>query len=55
MSTSIETIHNELSDIKKDVEFIKHILSEEYELSDSAKKALAEARNTPEAEYIDLE
>ena len=55
MATSIETIHQELIEIRKDVEFIKNILSEEYELSDYAKKALKEARETPESEYVDLE
>lgn len=55
MVTSIETIHCELVEIKKDLDFIKVVLSEEFELSDSAKKALKEARETPESEYINLE
>ena len=55
MATTIETIHAELHEIKKDVSFIKNILSEEYELSAEAKKALKEARETPESEYVDLE
>lgn len=54
MTTEIEAIHQDLMDIKKDVEFIKNILSEEYELSDYAKKELKKARKTPEDEYVDL-
>ncbi len=37
------------------MEYIKHILREDYELSDEAKKKLFEARSTLESEYIDLE
>jgi len=54
MATSIETIHEELVVIRKDLDYIKGILGEDFELSDYAKKALKEARNTPETEYIDL-
>ena len=55
MATTIDALHQELADIKKDVEFIKHILSEDFELSNEAKQALKEARETPASEYIDLE
>jgi hypothetical protein len=54
MGTSIERIHDEISELRKDMEFIKHILSEDYELSDEARKQLSEARKTPESEYVDL-
>ncbi|MBU1202281.1 MAG: hypothetical protein KJ583_05450 [Nanoarchaeota archaeon] len=54
MATSIEVLHKDLTSLKKDIEFIKHILREDYELSEFAKKALKEARETPESEYIDL-
>ena len=55
MTTTIETIHEELHELKKDISFIKNILSEEFELSDYAEKALKQARDTPESEYVDLE
>jgi len=55
MATNMETLHQELVEIKKDVELIKNILREEYGLSDTAKKALREARDTPESDYVDLE
>ncbi len=55
MATTIETIHEEIHEIKKDVDFIKNILSEEYELSEYAEKELKEARETPESEYADVE
>ena len=54
MSTSIETIHQELVDLKKDMAFIKHVLSEDFELSEKAKKAIKAARATPEKKYINL-
>ena len=47
MATEIETLHKEILDIKNDLAYIKNILSEEYELSDEAKKQLEKARKTP--------
>ncbi|MFH0978584.1 MAG: hypothetical protein V1837_04750 [Candidatus Woesearchaeota archaeon] len=55
MATSIDSIHRDILELKKDVEVIKDILKEDFELSDTAKKRLAQARNTPESEYIALE
>lgn len=49
--TTLEALHEEIREIKSDVEKILEIL-EEYELTEDAKKALAEARSTPEEEYI---
>ena len=54
MAITIETVHKELVGLKKDIEFIKHALSEDFELSDEARKALKAARETPESEYVDL-
>ena len=54
MKQTIETIGQELCHIRKDVEFIKVILSEDFELSEHAKLALKESRETPESEYVDL-
>ena len=50
---TLETLHEEMKELKKDVEYIKGILSEDFELSEHAKKALKEARETPESEYAD--
>jgi len=52
---TIESLHKELNHLRKDMEYIKTILSEDFELSEHAKKALKEARETPESEYVDLE
>ncbi|MBI2652609.1 hypothetical protein HYX00_04040, partial [Candidatus Woesearchaeota archaeon] len=38
--------------LQKDVEFIKHAIAEDFELSNEAKKQLEEARKTPRADYI---
>ena len=52
---TIETVHQEIMELKKDMDFIKFVLSEKFELSDYSKKTLKEARETPESEYVDLE
>lgn len=49
---SLKTIHEDLRNLQKDVEFIKHAIAEEFELSKEAKKQLEEARKTPRAGYI---
>jgi len=54
MDKAIKSIQDEITKVRKDLDFIKHVLSEDYELSDEAKKGLEEARRTPESEYIDL-
>ena len=51
-SVSLKTIHEELRSLQKDMQFIKHAISEDFELSKEAKKQLEEARKTPRAEYI---
>jgi len=51
---TIETVHQEIMELKKDMDFIKDVLSEKFELNDYAKKALKDARETPESEYVDL-
>ena len=55
MATSIETIHEELVGMRKDLQLIKIALSEKYELSSYAKKSLKKARETSESKYVDLE
>ena len=54
MSTSIEKLHKEIMNLRKDVNYIKSLISEDFELSNHAKKKLKEARETPESEYIEL-
>ena len=34
------------------MQFIKHVIAEDFELSKEAKKQLGEARKTPRVEYI---
>ena len=55
MNTTIESLHDDIMDIKKDMSFIKSVLTEDFELSEHAKAELELARKTPESEYIDLE
>ena len=51
-SVSLKTIHEDLRNLQKEVQFIKHAIAEDFELSKGAKKQLEEARKTPRAEYI---
>ena len=45
-------IHADLRNLQKDIQFIRHAIAEDFELSKEAKKQLEEARRTPRAEYI---
>ena len=51
-NVNLGTIHKELHDLKKDIEFIKHAVSEDYELSALARKELSEARKVPDSDLI---
>ena len=55
MTSEIQQMQKQLKTIQKDIGLIKHILEEDYELSDYAKKQLEEADKTPISEYIDHE
>ncbi len=50
----IKHIYNDLEELKRDVSIIKHILSEEGELSEDVKRRLAKARGTPFSKYLKL-
>lgn len=52
-NVTLESIHKEIADIKGELKFLKHIMEEEYQLSDWAKKELAEARKVPDKDLID--
>lgn len=53
--TTLEHLHKDLKDLKRDMALVKHILSEEHELSEEAKKKLAKARKTSDSEYVSHE
>lgn len=55
MDANIDLVYNDLESIKKDLAFIKNLLSEDYELSDWAKKELANSRKTNTKEYVELD
>ena len=54
MPTEMKEIHKDLESLKRDLALIKHILSENYELSASVKKRLKKARKTDKSKYVDL-
>ena len=51
---TLEIINKNIENLYNEVKLIKSILSEEYELSEWAKKELKKARETPQEEYINL-
>ena len=55
MEPELKHIHEDIEEIKKNLDLITSILSENYELSESAKKRLSIANKTPISEYIDHE
>ncbi len=55
MATAIESLQKEIHFIRTDLEYIKSVITEDFELSEHAKKELKEARETPESEYVELE
>ncbi len=52
---TLEHLQKDVDALKKDMAVIKHIISEEYELSEGGKKLLEEAEKTPLSEYISHE
>ena len=50
----LQHMHQDIEELKNDIAVIKHILSEEGELTDEAKKRLEAARKTPASEYVKL-
>lgn len=55
MTEAMAHMHQDIEEIKQRLSVIQHILSEEYELSDEAKAALAAARKTSRSAYISHE
>ncbi len=55
MANGIERIHRDLMDLKKDVEFIKHVINEDFELISAARKSLSSARATPKSKYLNID
>ena len=54
-TVTLDVINKNVMKLRDDMTYLKHILEEEYELSNQAKKELKEARETPESEYISQE
>ena len=55
MDATIENLGKDIISLKRDVALIKHILEENYELSEEALGPLSKARETSESDYIDLD
>lgn len=54
-TASLEKIYNGLMHLQKDMDFVKKVIAEDFELSDKAKKDLKEARSAPAEEFTSQE
>ncbi len=52
---TIERLHEDIVRLREEVKLIRHILEEDYELSEKTRRELEKARETPESEYVDLD
>ena len=55
MDVTIEHLHEDIVRLRREVELIRHILEEDYELDEKTRRELEEVRKTPESEYVDLD
>ena len=55
MSANLATIHRDIKQMKSELLFLRHVMEEEYELSEEAKKQLEMARKTPRSAYLSHE
>ncbi|MBI4182265.1 MAG: hypothetical protein HY520_04840 [Candidatus Aenigmarchaeota archaeon] len=55
MDAQLKHLHRDMVKVKADLALIKHILSEEGDLTPWAKQQLKEARKTDEDRYIPLD
>ena len=55
MAITLETIHKEIQQIQNNLYLLKHIMEEEYELSEKTQEKLDRARKTPRSQYISHE
>ena len=51
-TVTLEHVHEDIKSVKKDLEFLKQIITEDFELSSWAKKELVAARKTGREKYI---
>jgi len=54
-TVTLDVIYQNIMELRDDMTYLRHMLEEEYELSDWVKKELKEARETPDSEYISQE
>ena len=52
--TDLKHMNEDIEMLKNDVAVIKHILSEEGELTNEAKRRLEAARKTPSSKYVKI-
>jgi len=55
MAVTLEMIHKEIKQMQNNLYLLKHIMEEEYELSEKTQEKLNRARKTPRSEYISHE
>ena len=55
MAVSLESLQQQLEQLRHEVDHLRELLIETDELSEEARAAVYAARATPESEYVDLE
>lgn len=55
MPVTLQKIYKEIENVKTELHLIRHIVEEDYELSEEAKHKLEMARKAPLSEYISHE
>lgn len=51
-SVDIEHVHEDLLELRQELQLIKNILAEDYELSEEAKESVEEARNVSDEDLV---
>ncbi len=54
-TVTLKKLEKDINEVKIQLNKITHILTEDFELSESAKKALESARKEPLSDYVDHE
>jgi len=53
MAPSLKKLYEEIKEIKIEMKRMAHVINEDFELSDLAKKELEAARKIPASKYVD--
>ena len=55
MGANLATIHRDIQQMKSELLFLRHVMAEDFELSEEATRQLEIARKTPRSVYLSHE